>query len=161
MGWVTLTVRKQSLKRQHNDYELQLLEISHSRRQLSRGKQSELSLMNYDKQTEIENLKDSTGYNEYKEEYQQALKDGDKESVSEAAQAYSAAKADFDEQKEYVTQYYDNESEELESETTERENDLDEEQTQIEAIIESISQEIESVGQQISSDIQGSTIQLK
>ena len=36
MGWVTLTLRKTELKRSHSDYQMELLQISRTKRQMAR-----------------------------------------------------------------------------------------------------------------------------
>ena len=157
MGWVTLTMRKKTLKVQHNNYELELLQISSQRRALARGKRAQLAALKAQQTAEINSL---AGYDQAKENYQEQLESKDKDNIATAQFAYQEAKAEYEQQKAQIQAFYEDEKEDLEAETTEQENELDEEQTELESIIESISQELQAVSQQISQDIQSSTIKL-
>lgn len=171
MGWITLTLRKQTLRAAINNKELQDLEISHQRRALSRQKNYENSILSNQQESELEMAKQSTGYQDARDKYQELLasssdySDRDsteyaeyKEALSEAANEYSLAKSEYDEQRTNIENYYDNEKQELEEESTRKENIFDDEQTQIETQLEAMRQELESVSQQISTDIESSAV---
>lgn len=56
MGWVTLTLRKAELKRTHADYQMELLNISRTKRQMARQYHYRQTCVQNDMQEELSNL---------------------------------------------------------------------------------------------------------
>lgn len=156
MGWVSLSLRKASLRRDISNLELRDIQISRTIRQTERQ-------MHYD-QTIIKNNK-SADIKEIKAVYD-AAKDGKPKDISsteysEWYQAYSEAKEEYEYQKLQISELYDDQLEMLEEEASDKETDLQEEQTTVEAQLEAMRSEFDAVKEQISTDIQNSVINLK
>lgn len=168
MGWVTLTLRKQTLRAQMNSYEFQDLTLSMQRRSLERQKSYDLSSLKVQQASLFAPVKDE--YQKAKDEYQDYLRnkyssDEDDSSSSSSNNElnlmqmdYQAAKEKYEEDKAAIEDYIDTIKEEVEAEATDKETKLDEEQTEIESILQSVQKEMESVDQQIGTDVQNSAI---
>lgn len=189
MGWVTLTLRKTELKRTHADYQMELLQISRTKRQMARQYhyqqtqarhegQEQMSAMfddykaKRDAQTQqlFQNLKPD-GYDSRQGTSGTSGQTGGNSGNSGGSNAQSQtntaimqelnnAKEDY----EYAKMIAQNDMEEelarIEEEANDTETALDQEQVQIEAQLEAISAEIEAVGSAISDQVQASTIKL-
>lgn len=57
MGWVTLTLRKTELKRTHADYQMELLQISRTKRQMARQYHYQQLVARNDQSAELRNAK--------------------------------------------------------------------------------------------------------
>ncbi len=156
MGWVTLTLRKLTLRSEVNSLELRDLQMSRQIRGIQRNLSYEQSVYNKLKTQEL---------NEAKKTYLE-IRDGERPSVSSSEYAewqlkYSAANEDYQDQKQNINNYYDDILNELEEAATDEETRIQEEQTTVEAQLEAMRSEMESVGEQISSDIESSKLNLK
>ena len=157
MSWITLTLRKQTLRGEINDAELQLLTVSRRRNAVLREKSYHTSIFRAQKNAEL-----AEAYVEIKELRDQGRDlDKDSDEYKDWQQEYAFAKEDYMQEKQNIENYYDELIEEVEEETTEKENEFDEEQTEIESLIESYRAELESVTQQIQSDIQSETVKFQ
>jgi len=155
MGWVTLSLRKLTLRTQINDFELQDITLSRQLRTTQRHRAYDKSRLEASKKSEI---------TEAKKAYTKAREDRPEVTSEEYAEwqaNYAAAKEEYEAQKLDIDDYYDGLMEDIEEEATDEENRIQEEQTTLEAELEAVRQELEAVNEQISSDIQSSKISLK
>ncbi len=154
MGWVTLTLRKQTLKSSINTAEFQDIQLSRKLRATQRHLSYDQSIYNADKSQELKDAKsaytniknqrpsvDSTEYEQWKVDY------------ANAQEEYNAQKQDIED-------YYDGIMSELEDEAATEENRVQEEQTSLEAQLQAMNAELETVSEQISSDIDAQKIKL-
>lgn len=189
MGWVTLTLRKAELKRTHADYQMELLNISRTKRQMAREYHYEQTCVQNDMNEELNALyanytaqrdaatsamtnasSTSTGDDTVLAggQTQSELESGssstssgiDTEAYNQAQIELNKAKEDYEYQKNMVKQNWEDELAMIEEEANDTETMLDQEQVEIEAQLEAISAEIEAVGEAVSSQIQSSTIKL-
>lgn len=157
MGWVTLTLRKLTLRAEINNLELRDLQLSRELRRVHREKSYEQSVYNRAKKEELaaaksalDNIRNSKssdweyGSNEYKQWQEQ----------------YALAKEDYEGQKLDINNYYDDLQNEMEEETTDKETEIQDEQTEIEAQLQAMRAELETVNDQIGSDVKDQAIKL-
>lgn len=160
MGWITLTLRKQTLLIEHNELELEDLELSRQLRRNSRFLNKETVKLNTQKQCELT----TSGI---KKEYDAICKDKRRnadttsEEYKKWYQDYADAKQAWEDEKDRIKTEYEDKQAVLEEEATDMETDIQTIQTQVEARMESVAQEIDSIKEQISTDIQNTTIKLK
>lgn len=154
MGWVSLTLRKLSLRSGIQASELRDIQISRAIRSNNRQLSADQSIQNKSKQEELEAAK--ADYMEVRDDKPEA----DSPEYNEWYQSYAEAKEDFESQKLDINNYYDDILKELEEEATDRETRYQEEQTTLESQLESLRAEFDSVKEQISSDIESSSIDL-
>ena len=157
MGWITLSLRKLTLKAQINDLELQDIKLSRQLRTLHRHLSYDQSVFNNDKKAELSDAKKE--YDELRKE-RQNYQVGTPE-YDEWQKRFSDVKEDYEAEKLEINDYYDDILTELEEESTEEETRIQQEQAEIEAQLESSRQELEAINEQISNDIQNSKINLK
>ena len=155
MGWVSLTLRKLSLRESINSHELRDIQISRQMRSIHRALSYDQSVHTSAKKLELQEAKEAIldlrdrkpedyGSNEYNEWYQE----------------YTDAQTDYQEEKMNINEYYDEILNEIEEESTDEETILQEEQTSLEAQLESMRSEFDAVKEQISSDIENTTLKL-
>ena len=155
MGWVTLNLRKLSLRSGVNSLELRDLQMSRQVRGIQRNLSYEQSVYNKLKKQEL---------NEAKSEYlkiRDARPDISSDDYAEWQMNYSAANEDYQDEKQDINDYYDDILNELEEAATDEETRLQEEQTTVESQLEAMRSEMESVNEQISSDIENSKLNFK
>ena len=151
MGWVSLTLRKLSLRSSIQSKELRDIQISRAVRANNRQLSSDQSVQN--RQDELNDAK--SVYMEVRDD----KPDSDSPEYSEWMQTYNEAREDYEAQKLDINNYYDDILKELEEEATDRETNYQEEQTTLESELEAMRSEFDSVKEQISSDIEKSTIE--
>lgn len=155
MGWVTLSLRKHTLRSQINDFELQDITLSRQLRTVQRHLAYDKSILHTDKKSEIDEAKKP-----YKEAIQNRPKVSDP-TYAEWEANYTEVKQKFEEDRNDIEDYYESKVSELEDESTDRENQIQEQQTSLESELEAMRQELESVTEQISNDIQNTKINFK
>jgi len=155
MGWVTLTLRKLTLRGEINSFEMRDIQMSRQIRSIQRNLSYEQSIFNNKKKHELADAK---------KEYL-AIRDARPDVKSDEYQTwqldYNDAREDFEGQKQDINDYYDDIMNELEEAATDEETRLQEEQTSLEAQLEAMKGELESVSESISSDISSSKLNLK
>ena len=155
MGWVTLSLRKLSLRAEINALEMRDIQMSRQIRSIQKELSYEQSIFNKSKKEELFAAKQP--YLDMREE----RPDGDdQQAYNEWSVEYSDAQRDYEERKQEINQYYDDMMQELEEEATDEETRLQEEQTVLEAQLEALRAEMETVSEQISSDIDSQKIKL-
>ena len=180
MGWVTLTLRKAELKRTHADYQMELLNISRTKRQMARRYSYQQTVKQNDMNQELNDLyakyvtqrdaiKGTTSNDDGEEKINAdgstgTGTDSDSkttiEEYNEMQQELADLKENYQEQKNDIKEDWEDQLAWIEEEANDTETMLDQEQVEIEAQLEAISAEIESVGEAVSSQIQSSTIKL-
>ncbi len=155
MGWITLSLRKLSLRAQISDLELQDITLSRQLRGVHRHLSYEKSIFNSDKKNELAEAK--AAYDEIRNKRPSV----DSDEYKEWSQQYADAKEEYESKKTDINDYYDNIMSQIEEDATDKETDIQEEQTTIEAELEAMRQELQVVSEQISSDIQESKVSLK
>lgn len=155
MGWVTLSLRKLTLRSQINDFELEDLKLSRQLRTVHRHLSYDKSVLNSDKNQELRAAKE--GYLEARDKRPDITSD----EYAEWQQTFADAREDYQSAKADIEDHYDTLMEDIEEEATDKENEIQEEQTVLEAELEAIRQELEAVNEQISNDIQSTKISLK
>ena len=155
MGWVTLTLRKLTLRAEINSLELRDLQLSRKTRSIQRNLSYEQSIYNNSKQHELNAAK--SAYLEIRDNRPET----DSADYADWQLDYSAAREDYEAQKQDINNYYDDILSELEEAATDEETRIQEEQTTLEAQLEAMRSELESVNEQISSDIDSSKLNLK
>ncbi len=154
MGWVTLTLRKQTLKACISDSQFRDIQLSRETRSIERHLAYDKSCYNSEKQRELADAKsaymdirnkrpsiDSEEYQQWKVEYAEAQED------------YQAKKQD-------IQDYYDDLMEEIELEAKEEQDRIEDEKTTLEAELQAMQSELEAVSEQIKTDIDSSKITL-
>ncbi|MBQ8848603.1 MAG: hypothetical protein IJ003_06630 [Candidatus Gastranaerophilales bacterium] len=155
MGWVSLSLRKQTLRAEINAKELRDIQLSREIRAIHRNLSYDQSVYNKDKKRELAAAKE--GYLELRANKPERSDDPNDTAYSDWYLEYQDAQADYQEAKVEINEYYDDIMAEIEEEASEREAQLQEEQTQLEAQLEAMRAEFDSVKEQISADIQSST----
>ncbi len=155
MSWVTLTLRKLTLRAEINSLELRDIQMSRQIRSIQRNLSYEQSVFNNSKKHELADAKSS--YLEIRDNRPET----DSEEYADWQLDYSAAREDYEAQKQDINDYYDDILSELEEAATDEETRMQEEQTTVEAQLEAMRGELETVNEQISSDIESSKLNLK
>lgn len=152
MGWVALSLRKQSIKAAIADDELRLLQISRNIRSIQRHSGYDQSVFNSQKTQELNDAKEA--YDEVRDRRPSV----DSDDYAEWKEEFAEAKEDYEAQKVDINDYYDGISEELEQDAQEQQTALEDEQTQVETELQALQAELESVSEAISNDIKSSAI---
>ncbi len=155
MGWVSLLLRKQSLRASINETQMQKIALSRQLRSYQRQTSYETTIFNNDKTMELREAKQPL---DALREQRPDIKD--KDAYQEWQIEYMDAKEDYEAQKVDINDYYDQIMNELEEESTDEETRITTEQDQLEAQLESMNQELQSISEAISSDIQSTAVKL-
>lgn len=152
MGWVSLSLRKLSLRANVSNLELRDIQISRTLRQTQRQLSYEQSIMKNNRSGELRDIKDV--YDEIKGDRPEM----DSEEYNEWYMEYQQAREDYEFEKNEIQTYYDDQLAMLEDEAADKEALLQQEQTTVEAQLEAARAELEAVSEQISADIEDSAI---
>lgn len=154
MGWVSLLLRKQSLRESINNTEMQKIALSRQLRSYQRRASYEQTIFNNDKTQELRDAKEPL------DALRESRPSVDSDEYKEWQQEYMDAKEDYEAQKVDINDYYDQIMNEMEEESTDEESRITVEQDQLEAQLEHMNQELQSISEAISSDIQSTAIKL-
>ena len=152
MGWVSLSLRKLSLRANVSNLELRDIQISRTLRQTQRQLSYEQSIMKNNRSGELRDIKEV--YDEIKGDRPEM----DSEEYNEWYMEYQDAREQYEFEKNEIQTYYDDQLAMLEDEAADKEALLQEEQTTVEAQLEAARAELEAVSEQISADIEDSAI---
>ena len=155
MGWVSLSLRKLSLRANISNLELRDIQISRTLRQTQRNLSYEQSIMTNNRTGELRDIK--AVYDEIKGDRPEI----DSDEYNEWYMDYQDAREQYEFEKNEIQQYYDDQLAMLEEEAADKEAMLQQEQTTVEAQLEAARAELEAVSEQISADIESSAIQFK
>ncbi len=165
MGWISLSLRKQTLKQGISIDDLRTLQISREHRGISRELSHQKSILSINKARELRDVKsvfdaikaerpNRADYDfedsDDKEQYSQDYADWQQE--------YENAKMEYEAQNVDINSYYDNEMSEIETEAQDRQTDLEDEKTVIEADRAALQAELDAISEQISTEIKNSAI---
>lgn len=154
MGWISLSLRKLSLKAAISDGEFRDIELSRQVRQNARNLSYEQSIYNADKTQELNDAREA--YTAVRKQRPSVDSDG----YADWQNKYADAKEDYEREKNDIEDYYDGIMEELEYDATNEEERITEEQSTLEAQLEAWNSELEAINDQISTDIDNSQINL-
>lgn len=158
MGWVSLTLRKESIRESIQNGQLDDINLSRKIRQNSRQLSLDQTLAQNEMQRQINAAKDESGYQELqKQRKDMSVSDPDYENWSKE---FSNAQEDFQELKTNIQAEFDIILQNLEEEATDKEQRMSDEQTILEANLEAWNQELQAVSEAISSNIESSKIKL-
>ena len=130
MGWVSLSLRKQTLRAEINAKELRDIQLSREIRAIHRNLSYDQSVYNKDKKRELAAAKE--GYMELRNERTENNYEYGSDEYNEWYLEYQEAQTDYQEAKVEINEYYDDIMAEIEEEASDREAQLQEEQTQLE-----------------------------
>lgn len=156
MGWITLTLRRDSLEINGNNLEMRDLQLSRRMRTIQKNLAHDQSVFSKNKKSELAKIKAT--YDEVKNK-RTGLEYGSDE-YNQWQTDYAAAKEEYEAQKLEIENYYTDMNNEAEEESTDKENEIKDEQVTVEAQLESNKTELETVKEQISTDIDQSKIDL-
>ena len=155
MGWVSLSLRKASLRMGISNLELRDIQISRTLRQTQRQMHYDQSVIKNNKAADLRAIKDV-----YDAVKQGKPQDMQSQEYSEWYQTYTEAKEEYDYERLQITEMYDDQLAMLEEEASDKEADLQQEQTTVETQLEAMRAEFDAVKEQISADIESSTMKL-
>lgn len=155
MGWVTLTLRKQTLKAQINEMEFQDIQMSRQLRSVERHLAYDQSVFNADKTADLREAKA-----DYLALRDKRPKDISSKEYDKWKQDYADAQEDYQARKQDIEDYYSDLCQDLETEATDEEARISDEQTSLEAQLKALQAELETVDEQIKSDIDSQKISL-
>ncbi|MBQ2983252.1 MAG: hypothetical protein IJD57_00440 [Candidatus Gastranaerophilales bacterium] len=158
MGWVTLTLRKESLRQSIHDGQSDDTRMSRTIRANSRQLSLDQTLKQNELQRLIKDAKEDTGYLALEEERKSmSVSDPGYEQWSEE---FKQAQEDFQEAKVNLQDEYDIILQNLEEEATDREQRMSDQQVILEANLQAWNAELEAVNEAISSEIEAQKIKL-
>lgn len=152
MGWVSLLLRKQSLRQQINATQLEQMQLSRQLRSYQRESSYQTTIFNNDKADELRAAKEPL------DEMRKNRPSVDSDEYKEWQQEYNDAKEDYEAQKVDINDYYDGIMNELEEESTDEETRIQTQQDELSATLEVLNAELQAVSEGISSDIQSTAV---
>lgn len=152
MAWLTLALRKQTLKAQITELNYDDIQLSRRKRSVHRHLSYEQSTFNSMKTAELRNAK-----SEYLE-IRNRRPDIDSEEYEEWKVEYSAAQEDYQSEKAGIEDYYEDLNQEAEAEAEDEENALDDEITRVETQRDAMNAELQAITDQIKTEIEASAI---
>jgi hypothetical protein len=152
MGWVSLSLRKLSLRANVSNLELRDIQISRTLRQTQRQLSYEQSIMKNDRAGQLRDIKEV--YDAIKADRPEI----DSDEYNEWYMEYQDAREKYEFEKNEIQTYFDDQLAMLEDEAADKEALLQQEQTTVEAQLEAARAELEAVSEQISADIESSAI---
>ena len=153
MAWITLALRKQTLKAEISSLNFEDLQLSRERRAVHRHLSYEESIYNTSKKEEIRNAK--SAYNEIRDQRPSVA---DTQAYEEWKVQYAQAQEDYQAQKQDIEDYYDDLCADLEADAQDREDHLEEEQTRVETQRDAMSAELQAITDQVKQEIEISAI---
>jgi len=152
MAWITLALRKQTLKAQVNELNYEDIQLSRKKRSVHRHLSYEQSIFNSQKKAELRDAKEE--YLEIRDE----RPDVDSEDYEEWKVEYAAAQEDYQSEKQDIEDYYDDLNEQTEQEAQDEEDFIDEQITRVETQRDAMNQELQAITDQVKTEIESSAI---
>ena len=156
MGWVSLSLRKASLRMDISNLELRDIQISRTLRSTQRQMHYDQSIIKNNKAADLLEIKNT--YDAIKDERPEDMQSDE---YNEWYQKYTDAKEEYEYERLQITEMYDDQLAMLEEEASDKEAELQQEQTTVEAQLEAMRAEFDVVKEQISKDIESSVMHLK
>ena len=152
MAWMTLALRKQTLKAEINSLSCEDIQLSRKVRSVHRNLSYEQSVFDAQKKSELRTAK--SAYLEIRNQ----RPDVDSEEYEEWKTEYAAAQEDYQAQKQDIEDYYDDLNEQIEAEAQDEEDALQEQITRVETQRDAQSAELQAITDQIKTEIESSAI---
>ena len=160
MGWVTLSLRKQTLRAEINASQMQSLQLSREKRQLQRHLSYEKSIFDHQKQDKLNAAKAQYKIDDLRKERSDfnPKDEGYSTEYADWQSRYSIAQDAYGAQKQQIEDYYDDIAQELEEEANEREQRIQEQLDELEVQRQDMQAEFDAIKDQIKTEIQNSAI---
>ena len=152
MPWITLGLRRQTLKADINELSNEDIQLSRKVRSVHRNLSYEQSVFDTKKKSELRDVK--ADYLKIRNE-RPAI---DSDEYEEWKVEYAAAQEDYQSQKQDIEDYYDDLNEEIETEAQDEEDALQDQITRTETQRDAQSAELQSITDQVKSEIEASAI---
>ncbi len=152
MGWVSLLLRKQTLRQSINEHQMQKIALSRQLRSYQRQSSFDETVFNNDKSQELRAAKEPL------DALRKERPNVDSDEYKEWQQEYNDAKEKYESEKIDINDYYDGILNELEEEATDEETRITTEQDELQAQLDNMSQELEALSDAISTDIQNTAL---
>ena len=152
MAWLTLALRKQTLKAQINELNYDDIQLARRKRSVHRHLSYEQSAFNSAKQSELADAK--AEYLAIRNE----RPDIDSEDYEEWKVEYSEAQEDYQSQKQDIEDYYEDLNQDAETEAQDEEDTLDDEITRVETQRDAMNAELQAITDEIKTEIESSAI---
>lgn len=152
MGWVSLLLRKQTLRQSINEHQMQKIALSRQLRSYQRQSSFDETVFNNDKSQELRAAKEPL------DALRKKRPNVDSDEYKEWQQKYNDAKEKYESEKIDINDYYDGILNELEEEATDEETRITTEQDELQAQLDNMSQELEALSDAISTDIQNTAL---
>ena len=157
MSWVTLSLRKQTLKAEISELNFEDIQLSHQKRAISRHLSYEKSIFSREKKASLAEAK-TTYLNVRDERKTIDTSDTNSTEYKDWSARYSEAEMDWKQQQEEINDYYDQIQEDLEAEANDREEEIDEEITTVETQRDAMNAELQAITDEVKSEIENSAI---
>ncbi len=152
MGWITLSLRKQTLKAQISELNTEAIQLSRKQRSVHRHLSYEESVFDAQKKNELRQAKATYM------QMRNARPDVDSASYEAWKTAYAEAQEDYQAQKQDIEDYYDEIKEEIEADSQDEEDAIEEEITRTETQRDAMTAELQALTDQIKTEIQSTAI---
>ena len=153
MAWMTLALRKQSLKPEIAELNYEDLQLSRRKRSLHRHLAHDKAAYNAAMKAELAEVKGV--YMDVRNERPEDIKSDDYQKWSAD---YSEAKEDFEAYKADIKDYYDDLNEEIETEAQDEEDLIDDEITRVETQRDARNEELQSITDQVKAQIEADAL---
>ena len=152
MAWITLALRKQTLKAEINSLNYEDIQLSRQQRAVHRHLSYEQSVFNTEKKQQLRDAK--AAYTEIRNQ-RPDVKDPDYEQWKTD---YAMAQEEYQAAKENIEDYYDDVNSDLEADAQDEEDEIQEQITQVETQRDAMSAELQAISDQIKTEIDNSAI---
>jgi hypothetical protein len=154
MAWITLALRKQTLKAEISDLNFEDLQLSREKNAVHRHLAYEQSIFEAQAKRELKEAKEASGLEELKKNRPSVQDD----SYEEWKVEYAEAKEEYEAYKQDILDMMDEIKTELEEEAKEKEEAIDEQITIVETQRDAMNAELQAISDQIKTEIENSAI---
>ena len=153
MAWMTLSLRKQTLKAQINSLNFEDIQLSRKVRAVHRNLSYQQSVFDATKKAELRDAKA-----DYMEVRNARPSDVKSDEYEEWKVEYAAAQEDYQSAKEDIEDYYDSVKEEIEAEAQDEEDALQDQITRTETQRDAMNAELQAITDQVKTEIEAAAI---
>jgi len=152
MGWITLSLRKLTLKAEISSLTYQDIQLSRQLRGVQRHLAHEQSIHNLDKKAQLKDAR--ANYDKLRKERPSV----GSEDYEEWKIQYAEAQEQWQQDQEDINDYYDDIMKDLEEQAQDQEEEIQQQQTEVETQRDAMQAELEALQDQIKTEIQNSAI---
>ena len=152
MAWITLALRKQTLKAEINSLNYEDIQLSRQQRAVHRHLSYEQSVFSAEKKDKLRDIKA-----EY-DAVRNKRPDVKDEGYEDWKYEYAKAQEDYQAFKQNIEDYYDDVNSDLEADAQDEEDEIQEQITMVETQRDAMSAELQAISDQIKTEIDNSTI---